>query len=74
LRPTVLALKVAEPSHAVPVRGGIGILMVCERDDAPDAMPSRDQVAETLSRERLDNLARRYLRDLRRAAFVDQRV
>jgi len=74
LRPTVLALKVAEPSHAVPVRGGIGILMVCEREDAPDAMPSRDQVAETLSRERLDNLARRYLRDLRRAAFVDQRV
>jgi peptidyl-prolyl cis-trans isomerase SurA len=74
LRPTVLALKIAEPSHAVPLRGGIGVLMVCERETAASALPSRDDVGDGLARERLETLARRYLRDLRRAAFVDMRV
>jgi peptidyl-prolyl cis-trans isomerase SurA len=74
LRSTVAALNVAEPSRPVPLRGGIGVLMVCDREGGPDALPSRDQIAEALARDRLDNLARRYLRDLRRAAYVDQRV
>ncbi len=74
VRATVLRLKVAEPSHAVALRGGIGILMVCEREASPFALPSHDEMAALLMRDRLENLARRYLRDLRRAAFVDQRV
>jgi peptidyl-prolyl cis-trans isomerase SurA len=74
LRPTVLALKVAEASHPVPLRGGIGVLMVCDREAGPSALPSRDDVADKLTRDRFENLARRYLRDLRRAAFVEQRV
>ena len=37
-------------------------------------MPSRDDISENLLRQRLDGLSRRYLRDLRRAAFVDVRV
>jgi hypothetical protein len=31
-------------------------------------------MADKLTRDRFENLARRYLRDLRRAAFVEQRV
>ena len=46
--------------------------MVCERPDT--AGPPRDEIRETLLRERVDLHARRYLRDLRRAAFVDVRV
>jgi peptidyl-prolyl cis-trans isomerase SurA len=74
LRQTVLALKVAEPSRAVPLRGGIGVLMICEREASPNALPSREEVGDALARERMETLARRYLRDLRRAAFVDLRV
>jgi hypothetical protein len=37
-------------------------------------VPSREDVGETLMRQRLDTLARRYMRDLRRTAFVDVRV
>jgi peptidyl-prolyl cis-trans isomerase SurA len=74
LRKTVLGLQVAEASPPVPLRGGIGVLMVCERENAANALPSRDQMADDLARERFENLGQRYLRDLRRAAFVDMRV
>src|ERR1700732_2546306 len=59
LRATVLGLKVAEPSHPVAVRGGVGILMVCEREASPFALPSHDEMADMLMRDRLENLARR---------------
>lgn len=73
LRQAVLALKVAEASKPLAVRGGIGVFMVCERKDPPGGLPSREEVMDSLGRERLDALARRYMRDLRRSAFVDIR-
>jgi peptidyl-prolyl cis-trans isomerase SurA len=74
LRKTVLGLQVAEASPPVPLRGGIGVLMVCQRENPANAVPSHDEMADNLARERFENLAQRYLRDLRRAAFVDMRV
>jgi hypothetical protein len=50
--------------------------MMCEKaasSSAPTVL-SRDETAETLMRQRLETLARRYMRDLRRTAFVDVRV
>src|SRR6185437_11704294 len=52
LRQTVAALKVAEPSAPVAVRGGIGVLMVCAKEGGPTALPTHDEVADTLFRER----------------------
>ena len=72
LRQQILALKVSEASKPIAFPGGIGVVMVCERHD-PAAMPSREDVSETIARERYDTLARRYLRDLRRGAYVDIR-
>ena len=74
LRPVVLALKVAEPSAPVPVAGGIGVLMVCSREDPASDIPTRDEMTDNLGRQRLETLARRYLRDLRRVAYVDMRA
>jgi peptidyl-prolyl cis-trans isomerase SurA len=74
LRKTVLGLQVAQASPPLPLRGGVGVLMVCERENAANALPNREQMADDLARERFENLAQRYLRDLRRAAFVDMRV
>ncbi|HXQ52804.1 MAG TPA: peptidylprolyl isomerase [Stellaceae bacterium] len=68
----ILALKVAETSKPMVMPGGIGVVMVCQRQDPP-GLPSRDQLSETLAHERLDALARRYMRDLRRGAYVDIR-
>jgi peptidyl-prolyl cis-trans isomerase SurA len=72
LRKPILALKVAEPSKPLPMSGGIGVVMVCQRQDPP-GLPTRDEVQDSIARERFDTLARRYLRDLRREAFVDIR-
>ena len=37
-------------------------------------MPSRDEIADSIARQKLEALGRRYLRDLRRNAYVDIRA
>jgi peptidyl-prolyl cis-trans isomerase SurA len=72
LRPQILALKVAETSKPMPLAGGVGVVMVCERKD-PQGLPTREELTDSIAHERLDALARRYMLDLRRGAFVDIR-
>ncbi len=84
--PSVLAAAVADlPVGKIsePLQGpaGIHLLMVCERrgpgDDANTDLASeeeREKLAQELERERLDRLARRYLRDLSKQAFIDVRL
>ncbi len=72
IRSQMLALKVNEASKPMPLQGGMGVVMVCQRQDPP-GIPTRDQVTDNLAHERLDALARRYMRDLRRSAYVDIR-
>jgi peptidyl-prolyl cis-trans isomerase SurA len=74
IRPVVNDLKVGAPSKPVQSEQGFAIVMVCERKEAPSNLPSRDDILENLTRQRLDLIARRYLRDLRRTAFIDVRV
>jgi peptidyl-prolyl cis-trans isomerase SurA len=74
VREVVRPMKVGEASAPMRVDPGLLMVMVCVRQEAPSNLPSRDDIAENLLRQRLDGLARRYLRDLRRAAFVDVRV
>jgi peptidyl-prolyl cis-trans isomerase SurA len=73
LRQIVSGLQVAQATPPVPLRGGIGILMVCNRDEGSAGLPSREDVGEGLAQQRLEVVAQRYLRDLRRQAFVDVR-
>jgi peptidyl-prolyl cis-trans isomerase SurA len=74
IRPVVSGLKADEA--AKPIRGDSGVIlvMVCARKEPPSNLPSREDIAENLTRQRLDLIARRHLRDLRRAAFIDVRV
>jgi peptidyl-prolyl cis-trans isomerase SurA len=69
----VLGLKVSEASKPLPTRGGIGVVMVCKRADPSSALPTQDQVYDELMHARLDQISRRYIRDLRRSAYVDIR-
>jgi peptidyl-prolyl cis-trans isomerase SurA len=73
VRQAVLKLGLAEASKPMPMPGGLGIVMVCQKKDPVGGLPTREEIADSLARERLDALARRYLRDLRRSAFVDIR-
>jgi peptidyl-prolyl cis-trans isomerase SurA len=72
IRPTILAAALATPTKPVPVRNGIGVFMVCKREGGEQI--DRELVSDNLLRQRLDNLARRYLADLRLVAYIDLRV
>jgi peptidyl-prolyl cis-trans isomerase SurA len=74
MRSTVLGLGIGQPSQPIMQKNGVGVIMVCGKTQAKPVVPTREDVAENLMRDRLDMLAQRYLRDLRRAAFVDVRV
>ncbi len=65
-------LPVGEPSEPLRLTDGAAVFMVCDRQQ-PDSA-SRDQIADSLGEERSDMLQRRYLRDLRNAAFIDIRI
>jgi peptidyl-prolyl cis-trans isomerase SurA len=73
LRAVLAELQVGRFSE--PVRGeeGAELLMVCGRDDSKAGGPSREQVAEGLTRQRMGMLAQRYMRDLWRTAHVELR-
>lgn len=70
----VLSLPVGEVSTPLDGPGGIHLLMVCERRDPPELAPEREEIAQRLEQERTERLARRYLRDLRKQAFVEVRL
>jgi peptidyl-prolyl cis-trans isomerase SurA len=74
MRSVVLGLGVGQPSEPIVQKNGIGVIMVCKKTEPKPTVATRDDVFETLMRERLDTLARRYMRDLRRSAYVDVRV
>jgi peptidyl-prolyl cis-trans isomerase SurA len=76
MRNIVLGLAPGQASQPIVQKNGVGVIMMCDKASAPNTstVPSRDDIAETLMRQRLDTLARRYMRDLRRTAFVDVRV
>lgn len=73
LRPMILSAKVAVPLPPVPVRGGIGVYMVCGKQGGSGAI-DRDAIAQNLLRQRFENISQRYLGDLRRVAFIDRRA
>ncbi len=73
LRPVIAKQPLAKPTDPLPVRGGIGVFMVCSRKDASPQM-KRDELEADLRNQRLENIARRYLADLRRVAYIDLRV
>ncbi len=70
----VLALQVGEVSPPLQGPSGIHLLMVCGRRDPKELTPERERIAQRLEQERTDRLARRYLRDLRKQAFVEVRM
>jgi peptidyl-prolyl cis-trans isomerase SurA len=72
LRQVVADLAVGVASEPRRTAAGVQIIMVCNRQEA-GALP-REQIRDTLLRQRVDMLSRRYLRDLRRSAFIDLRV
>lgn len=73
IRNLVLTQPVGEPTSAIRGPGGVAIFVVCDRGDSSGEV-SRVAIADRLAAERLETLARGYLSDLRRAAYIDIRL
>ncbi len=73
IRDAVRPLRAGQTTE--PIRAGdtLVVRVVCARQDPPSALPSREDAEDILVRQRLQLLARRYLRDLRRQANVEIR-
>ncbi|MEM8589535.1 MAG: peptidylprolyl isomerase [Pseudomonadota bacterium] len=72
LRPLVEEQPIGVPTEPVASPDGVIVFMVCEREGMEGF--ARNNMREQLINERIDMLQRRYLRDLRAAAFVDVRL
>ncbi len=74
VQPLVKPLEVMEITEPFAAPDGIHMLMVCERIDMPAPLPDKQQVKQILLQEKLELEAEKYLRNLRRDAFIDIRV
>ena len=71
MQAAVSQLAIGQASPPVEIQGAIATVVLCDRQDGGI---NRGRVEERLVNEKLENLARRFMRDLRRAANVEIRV
>ena len=73
-RVTLSQLDIGIPSQPLFSGNGGHLMMICARQNPAEDINYEQLVRERLERSRLETLARRLLRDLRRSALVDVRV
>lgn len=73
-RELVANIENGKPSAPIRSGDGIVVLMVCDREGQLSLSQIRENIETSLLNERLDIMARRHLRDLRRTAFLDIRI
>lgn len=74
IRQAIEPLAAGQVSEPLPYERGLRVFMVCEREETTSQLPDRDDIRRDIANRRLELQARRYLRDLRRTAFVDFRI
>ena len=74
IRGVIEGLPVGRASEPLLHGGGVRIIMVCAREDVPSISPDREAIRREIAGRRLEMLARRYVRDLHRSAFIDIRI
>lgn len=73
IRAAVASTPVGRASEPVSFGNRMAILMVCARTEPETDLPDEGQIVQTLGTQRLNMLAQRLMRDLRRAAYVEVR-
>ncbi len=70
-------LPLDTPSQVVSTEQGVGFIMVCKRSEADvqeGVLPDKDIIQKKIMNQKLELVARRVLKDLRRAAFIETRI
>lgn len=74
LQQMMMSLQVGQATQPFgSLEEGVRTLVICGRDEVDPSAPSYDEVYSQLNEERVNNRARRYLRDLRRDAIIEFR-
>lgn len=73
VRDAVIRLPVGRVSPPIDITGARLFVMVCTRE-ADTGIPSDEEVMSRLENDKLENIARQHLRDLRRQALIDVRI
>lgn len=75
LRGQIGGLKIGEISEPIVSAAGVHLFQLRDRrSSAPTGTVDRDRIRQTLEQEQLERQASRYLRDLRRDAYIDLRL
>jgi peptidyl-prolyl cis-trans isomerase SurA len=69
----LLRQEVGVSSEPQKVRNGFVVFMVCTRAEIEAGLPSPEELEERMRKEKIDLRALRYMRDLRRSAYVELR-
>ena len=65
--------EIGIPGALVRASNGISMIVVCRRIAQDAGLPSPDELEKKIRRQRVSLLAQRYMRDLRRSAYLDLR-
>ena len=75
IRTIAAKLPPGKASEPITLNNGVFVMMVCSREGGEQGgLPNAQEVRDRLGKDKLDLLTRRYIRDLREAAFIDLRV
>lgn len=62
--------EIGKPTDIFAVSGGLGTMYVCRREEGAEALPSRDDLKNSLKGRELNMISERELRNLRRDATI----
>ena len=74
LREIVMQSKIGIPNNPAKRGREISAITVCNRTTPPSNIPDDETVLRNLRGERIESMARKYLRNLRQSAFVEKRL
>jgi peptidyl-prolyl cis-trans isomerase SurA len=69
-REMVMATEVGSPTDIFAAGGGLAVMYVCRRDDGAEALPSREDLKNSIKARELNMISERELRNSRRDATI----
>lgn len=73
IRDAVAAMKVGQTTKPLRTPEGLLLVTLCARKTDPSGLPGKPKIRQRLANRKFNMLIQRYMRDLRRTAFVDIR-
>lgn len=70
----ITALAIGQASPIVKSSSGVHVFMVCEKTEAKPSLAQRKKIREILMHKKIQLQAKKYIRNLRRNAFIEVRI